>query len=109
MTSTSLVVKLTPANSYYYLMAGAAINLTNSKSAYILSKSTNLLTVSQESPRAAELLSEYGLHCLSCFFSEFDTLETGAKIHGMNDDEVDEMIKEINTQLKKEFLETQKN
>ena len=78
----------------------------NSKKAYVLTKNSILMDVSQESPRSAELLSEYGLHCISCFFSEFDTLETGAKIHGMSDDEVDNMVSEINKQLEKEFLDT---
>lgn len=84
------------------------INLTNSKSAYVLTKFDILLTVAEESPRAGELLAEYGLHCLTCFFSEFDTLEMGAKVHGMTDEEVDDMIAEINTQLEKEFKEQNK-
>jgi hybrid cluster-associated redox disulfide protein len=83
-------------------------NLTNANAPYVLNKSNILLNVSQESPRAAELLAEYGLHCLSCFFSEFDTLEMGAQVHGMSQAEVTDMITEINAQLKKEFLEENK-
>ncbi|MBU3978792.1 DUF1858 domain-containing protein [Patescibacteria group bacterium] len=74
-------------------------------SPYILTKSDLLINVMQDSPRAAQLLTEYGLHCLTCFFREFDTLEMGAKVHGMTDDELDNMIKEINSQLKKEWKE----
>lgn len=85
----------------------AAINLTNSKQTYILKKDSNLLAVSQESPRAAELLADYGLHCVSCFFSEFDTLETGAKVHGMSNADMEDMIKEINEQMEKEFTAIQ--
>lgn len=83
-------------------------NLTSSNSPYVLTKTMNLFTVSQESPRSAELLAEYGLHCISCFFSEYDTLEMGAKVHGMSDEEMDEMIEEINIQLEKEFKEKDK-
>ncbi len=81
-------------------------NLTDKNKSYVLSADSNLFTVSQESPRAAQLLSEYGLHCISCFFSEFDTLENGAKIHGMSDYEMNSMINEINEVLQKEFIES---
>ena len=85
-----------------------ANNLTNYNAAYVLTKSDLLLNVSQESPRAAELLAEYGLHCLTCFFNEFDTLEMGAQVHGMTQEEVADMITEINAQLEKEFIEQNK-
>jgi hypothetical protein len=86
----------------------SANNLTNKNAPYVLTKSDILLNVSQESPRAAELLAEYGLHCLNCFFNEFDTLEMGAQVHGMSHEEVNDMITEINTQLEKEFAEQNK-
>lgn len=57
----------------------------------------------EECPRAAELLEEYGIHCVGCFFSENDTLETGGAMHNMSDEEVDEMIEEINGELEKEW------
>ncbi len=72
---------------------------------YILTKSDLLINIGQDSPRAAQLLAEYGLHCLTCFLREYETLEIGAKVHGMTNDELDNMIKEINKQLKKEFKE----
>ena len=77
-------------------------NLTNSNAPYVLTKTDLLLNVAQESPRTAELLTEYGLHCLTCFFNEFDTLEMGAQVHGMTQQEVEDMITEINTQLEKD-------
>lgn len=78
-------------------------NLTSNKGPYVLTKFDPLINVGQESPRAAELLEEYGLHCVSCFFNEYDTLESGANLHGMSDEEVDEMVNEINTELEKEW------
>ncbi len=89
-------------------MAGE-INLTNSNSTYVLTKTQILMTVAEESPRAAELLADYGLHCISCFFSEYDTLETGAKVHGMTDTDVDDMVMEINEQMEKEWVENQRS
>ena len=40
---------------------------------------------------------------MSCFANEFDTIATGADMHNMSDEEVDEMIDEINEQLDKEW------
>lgn len=78
------------------------------QSFYILNKHEPLAIIMQESPRAVELLSEYGIHCISCFFNEFDTLQNGAQMHGMTEEEMDEMISEINTQLEKEWRKKQK-
>lgn len=76
--------------------------MDNQQKVYVLTKYDLLGTILQECPRAAELLAEYGLHCVSCFMNDYDTLETGAQIHGMTDEEMQEMIDEINEQLEKE-------
>lgn len=72
-------------------------------SAYVITRYDQLSTLVAECPRAAELLAEYGLHCVNCFANEYDTLEMGAQVHGMSDEEMAEMIDEINGQLEKEF------
>lgn len=72
---------------------------------YVITKFDKVATLIEECPRAGELLAEYGIHCVGCFFSENDTLETGAKLHNMTDEEMDAMIDEINGQLEKEWRE----
>ena len=79
-----------------------------SQGAYVITKFDPLSVVLQECPRAGELLAEYGLHCVSCFANEFDTIATGAEMHNMSQEEVDEMIDEINGQLDKEWRKEQK-
>ncbi len=76
--------------------------------AYVITKFDPLAVVLLECPRAGELLAEYGLHCVSCFANEFDTIATGAEMHNMSQEEVDEMIDEINGQLDKEWQKEQK-
>jgi hypothetical protein len=76
--------------------------------AYVVTKFDPLSIILDECPRAADLLAEYGLHCVSCFANEFDTIATGAEMHNMSDEEVDEMIDEINMQLDKEWQKEQK-
>ena len=47
----------------------------------------------------AGVMMSYGLHCVGCSASTTDTIETGAKSHGMSDAEVDELVKEVNQVL----------
>jgi len=72
---------------------------------YVITKYDRLSIIAEECPRAAELLAEYGLHCVNCFANEYDTLEMGAQMHNMTQEDMDEMIDEINSQLEKEARE----
>lgn len=62
----------------------------------VITKDMNLGEVAYKFPESAEVLLDYGLHCVGCFASSFDTIEVGAKVHGMSDEEVAEMIERIN-------------
>lgn len=67
-----------------------------------ISKSDLISEVTKKSPKAIEMLTEYGLHCANCFLNTFDTIEAGAHLHGMTDDEIQKMVEEINEELKRE-------
>lgn len=75
----------------------------SSQAPYILTRYDRFSIILDESPRAGELLAEYGLHCANCFMNDMDTVEAGAQMHGMEEDEMLEMLHEINTQLEKEW------
>ena len=63
-----------------------------------INKDSNIGELAMQYPHIAETLAEdYGLHCIGCFASSFDTLENGAQIHGMNDQEIEDMIQRLNT------------
>jgi hypothetical protein len=79
------------------------------KGPYVVTKYDLASTIVEESPRAAELLSDYGLACTGCYFNEQDTLETGAKIHGMTESEIDDMIEEVNGQMETEWQKEHKS
>lgn len=44
---------------------------------------------------ANHLVVEYGIHCVGCFASQFDTLREGAKIHGITDQYFDELVADL--------------
>ncbi len=61
-----------------------------------VTRDTNLGELVKSYPQAAAILLEYGLHCVGCFANTYDTVEMGARVHGMTDEEVDEMIGRVN-------------
>jgi hybrid cluster-associated redox disulfide protein len=68
----------------------------NKQTQKIIDKETNLGDLVMQHPEAAEVLLDYGLHCVGCIASSFDTIEMGAKVHGLSDEEVEEMVERIN-------------
>lgn len=42
------------------------------------------------------LMSEYGFHCVSCFVSGYEVLEDGAKVHGIEGEDFEQMLADIN-------------
>jgi hybrid cluster-associated redox disulfide protein len=61
-----------------------------------VTRDTNLGELVKSYPQAGVILLEYGLHCVGCFANTYDTVEMGARVHGMTDEEVDEMIGRVN-------------
>lgn len=49
-------------------------------------------------PEAIKVFSEHGLHCVGCFASGFDTVESGAKVHGIN---VEHLLYDVNKHISK--------
>ena len=80
---------------------------TQLTSEYVLTRYDSFSVILEECPRAGELLSDYGLHCASCFLNEYDSVEVGADSHGMTEEEMLEMLAEINGQLEKEWQRQQ--
>lgn len=69
---------------------------TTSKKLAKVTGDMNLADVVWKYPKAAEVLMDYGLHCVGCAANSLDTVEMGAKLHGMPNEEIAEMIDRIN-------------
>jgi len=58
----------------------------------------NISELVENYPKAAEVLTrEYGLHCINCIISEFDTLREGASIHGIEGEDFEQMLDHLNS------------
>lgn len=51
-------------------------------------------------PESAIIMLEFGLNCVGCFANKFETIEAGAKVHGMKDEDIEKMLKKINKNIK---------
>jgi hybrid cluster-associated redox disulfide protein len=47
-------------------------------------------------PRAAVILLQYGLHCVGCHISYYETIEQGALAHGVPPQMIAKMLDDIN-------------
>ncbi len=64
-----------------------------------ITKESNIAELVNNYPEAVEVLTAFGLHCVGCFASAFDTIDEGAEIHGMTTAEIEEMLEEVNKVL----------
>ena len=67
-----------------------------------ITKQTRISTLVDKYPKLADVLvNKYNLHCVGCFAAAFETLEQGAKAHGMSGKEIEEMVKKLNLEISK--------
>lgn len=50
-------------------------------------------------PDAIDIFLEYGLHCVGCGASSWESIEDGAAGHGMDDELIDSLIADLNELL----------
>lgn len=60
-----------------------------------IEKNTPIKKMLDEHPEVIEVLMGYGLNCVNCHFSQFDTLESGLKMHGL-DHELEMILRDLN-------------
>ncbi len=58
-----------------------------------VTKEMNILEIVQKYPQSIEVFQQYGLGCIGCAAARFENLEAGAKVHGID---ADQMVKDIN-------------
>jgi hydroxylamine reductase len=47
-------------------------------------------------PKAVPIMFKFGMHCIGCGMTAYESLEQGCLAHGMSNEEIDKMIEEIN-------------
>ncbi len=47
-------------------------------------------------PATSEVLLKYGLHCVGCHIAAYETIEEGARAHGLDERTINKMLDEMN-------------
>ena len=58
-----------------------------------VTKDMGILEIAQNYPEAIEVFQKYGMGCLGCAAARFENLEAGAKVHGIDPED---LVAELN-------------
>ncbi len=72
----------------------------------LITKDMMISEIVEKYPQAAEVFMEYGLHCVGCHVSAWETIYEGASGHGMDEEMIDMMIKDANTIAQESYAQT---
>jgi len=70
----------------------------------VIKKDMQIGEVLEKYPDTAIVMMNHGLHCVGCHVAAWETIEQGSKAHGMSDEQIDQMVKDMNkeTETKKQ-------
>ena len=66
------------------------------KEKQVITRQTGILESMEINPYAMEILMEAGLGCVSCAFSQMESIEDGLLAHGFTDESIDLIVEELN-------------
>lgn len=69
---------------------------TKEKSSKKITRQTIIADAVEINEKAPEIFFKYGLHCVGCHVSLWETIEEGCQGHGMSDKDIDDMVEELN-------------
>lgn len=68
----------------------------------VITKNTLISEILEKSPKAAEILMEYDLMCVSCPLAGEHSLKEIKNIHGFSDEDIEEILVRINKLIENE-------
>ena len=63
-----------------------------------VTKDMGIIEIVQNYPESLEVFAKYGIGCIGCAAARFENLEAGAKVHGVDPEQ---MVAEINELIEK--------
>ena len=70
-----------------------------------ITKDTTIGDIVEKYPQVVDTLTDYGVHCVGCHVSPFESLEMGFKGHGLSDQQVNEAVIKLNEVIEKNTVE----
>ncbi|MBD3303919.1 DUF1858 domain-containing protein [Candidatus Woesearchaeota archaeon] len=66
-------------------------------------KKTDIIgEVVEKHEKLAPIFFKFGMHCIGCPAARGESIEDGAKAHGLDDEKIKALIKDLNEELAKE-------
>ena len=65
-----------------------------------ITKKTKMNEIISENPDAIEILFNAGMGCVGCPMAQMESLEEGCLAHGIDEKEIDKLVKKINEKKK---------
>jgi len=66
-----------------------------------ITKDTTIGDIVERYPEVVDTLTSFGVHCVGCHVSPFESLEMGFKGHGLSDQQVEEAVIKLNEVIEK--------
>ena len=60
-----------------------------------VTKDMGIIEIVQNYPESLEVFAKYGLGCIGCAAARFENLEAGAKVHGVDPEQMGAEINEL--------------
>jgi hybrid cluster-associated redox disulfide protein len=67
-----------------------------------ITKDMQIGDIVKKYPDTAMVMMSNGMHCIGCHVSAFESIEQGAKAHGISDDVINKMVSDMNKLIKKQ-------
>lgn len=85
---------------YYFYFPWYFINVKKKKGKKMtkISKDMGIMDIVTAHPETLEVFARYGMGCIGCAAARFENLEAGAKVHGID---IDEMVDAMNKIIEK--------
>ena len=64
-----------------------------------INKKMMIQDIVEKHPEVADIMVDAGMHCVGCAIAASESLEDGAKSHGLDDEQIDEMVKKMNEKI----------
>ncbi len=62
----------------------------------LISRESTIGEIVQNYPEAIDTLMGFGVHCVGCHVSEYESLEEGFRGHGLSEEEIDAAVAQLN-------------
>ncbi len=62
----------------------------------MITKEMKISTIVTRYPESIDIFFDFGMGCVGCPSAAFESVEDGAKKHGLNEDELEDLLDQLN-------------